>query len=561
MTILDLELAHFGKFHHKTISFSSGLNVIYGKNEAGKSTIHAFIRCMLLGMKPAPGGKTNPNYEKYYPWDTSEPGYGGTLRMSVGGHTYRLERSFLKTAESFILTDETENEVLEPAEECLKTLLDGLNECSFDNTISINQLQSATEPELLAELSRFLVNTSQTKNVRLDMGMTKEHLEREADRLKDEFLQGAEEHLKQTEENLKRAGEEKNRLQDREYRTRKELDDLEVEIARTERESDEALLAYERERDSRRKQYEAAKNNWENAPDPETRRKNFLSPLFFLLALLCGAGAWYLWYRTGLEEQLYLYTAAGLCAGGVLCLLGLFLAISGNSRMKQRWKSEDALREKLRFQLRESTNRFENLKNEAPVSGEEATREMKRRLEELKEELAQCQGDLEKSRAAYEEFSADAVRIREQVSRNESVSRELESVELAMQTLNMVGLRVQETFGSRLCKEAAVILEQVTEGRYDRLMMNGGNIRIGTDERMHDLKDMSCGTVEQVYFSIRLAAASLLWQKQPLPFLFDDVFCRYDDERLATAMSLLKDCGHQVVIFSSNTREDQLLIS
>ena len=91
------------------------------------------------------------------------------------------------------------------------------------------------------------------------------------------------------------------------------------------------------------------------------------------------------------------------------------------------------------------------------------------------------------------------------------------------------------------------------------LQIRKQEISIGTEERMHELKAMSCGTVEQVYFSIRVAAAALLWQKSPLPFLFDDVFSRYDDERLAAAMDLLKDCGHQVIVFSSNTREDEMV--
>ena len=56
-----------------------------------------------------------------------------------------------------------------------------------------------------------------------------------------------------------------------------------------------------------------------------------------------------------------------------------------------------------------------------------------------------------------------------------------------------------------------------------------------------------------------VAAAKLLWQDEPMPFLFDDVFAYYDDERLAAAINMLKKCGHQVIIFSCHSREDSLL--
>ena len=52
MQILELNLRHFGRFCQQTIPFHSGLNIIYGGNESGKSTICAFIRAMLFGLEP-----------------------------------------------------------------------------------------------------------------------------------------------------------------------------------------------------------------------------------------------------------------------------------------------------------------------------------------------------------------------------------------------------------------------------------------------------------------------------------------------------------------------------
>ena len=37
MKLLELHINGFGKIHDRTISFSDGINVIYGRNEAGKA--------------------------------------------------------------------------------------------------------------------------------------------------------------------------------------------------------------------------------------------------------------------------------------------------------------------------------------------------------------------------------------------------------------------------------------------------------------------------------------------------------------------------------------------
>ena len=55
MKILDIYINGFGKFHGRNLSFEDGLNIVYGKNEAGKSTIHTFIRGMLFGIEKQRG--------------------------------------------------------------------------------------------------------------------------------------------------------------------------------------------------------------------------------------------------------------------------------------------------------------------------------------------------------------------------------------------------------------------------------------------------------------------------------------------------------------------------
>ena len=50
MEIMELNIKHFGKFLEHKVNFQPGVNIIYGGNETGKSTIHAFIRAMFFGI-------------------------------------------------------------------------------------------------------------------------------------------------------------------------------------------------------------------------------------------------------------------------------------------------------------------------------------------------------------------------------------------------------------------------------------------------------------------------------------------------------------------------------
>ena len=107
MRLLELHIDGFGKFHDRTISFNDGINIIYGKNEAGKSTLHTFIRGMLFGIERGRGrAAKNDLYTKYEPWENSGT-YEGWLRLEKDGTIYRIERRFRKENKSLKVINET----------------------------------------------------------------------------------------------------------------------------------------------------------------------------------------------------------------------------------------------------------------------------------------------------------------------------------------------------------------------------------------------------------------------------------------------------------------------
>ncbi|ARU60408.1 hypothetical protein CBW65_04500 [Tumebacillus avium] len=99
MRILKAQIDGFGRYSGVSFSFDQGLNIIYGQNEAGKSTLQQFLVAMLYGMKK-PGRKRAVYLEeeaKYRPWQGSP--YGGILWVEQDGVTYRIERSLRKEDE------------------------------------------------------------------------------------------------------------------------------------------------------------------------------------------------------------------------------------------------------------------------------------------------------------------------------------------------------------------------------------------------------------------------------------------------------------------------------
>ena len=70
MIIKELHLKNFGKFSNEEFSFGDGINVIYGPNEAGKTTLYTSIGALLFGMEKQRGRASKTDtYTTYQPWE------------------------------------------------------------------------------------------------------------------------------------------------------------------------------------------------------------------------------------------------------------------------------------------------------------------------------------------------------------------------------------------------------------------------------------------------------------------------------------------------------------
>ena len=94
MKINKIKINAFGNLKNKNIELKK-INIIYGKNESGKSTLQKFIINMLYGISKNKNGKFESDYDKYNPWSGEE--YSGKIEYQLDNNKiYNVYRDFNK---------------------------------------------------------------------------------------------------------------------------------------------------------------------------------------------------------------------------------------------------------------------------------------------------------------------------------------------------------------------------------------------------------------------------------------------------------------------------------
>ena len=95
MKINKLKINSYGKLKEKEINLNNGINIIYGQNEKGKSTLINFILNSFYGISKNKKGKEISDYEKYKPWLGEE--FSGKVEYELDNkEKFEIYRDFNK---------------------------------------------------------------------------------------------------------------------------------------------------------------------------------------------------------------------------------------------------------------------------------------------------------------------------------------------------------------------------------------------------------------------------------------------------------------------------------
>lgn len=544
MRINKLHLQDFGKFHEKDIALTPGVNIIYGSNEAGKTTTKDFIIDMIYGIDKARGiGARFDHYEKRRPINGAA--YSGSMEFSTEDGEYIVERNFSKNEKKTVLRNlDTGREILLKKDHDLCGTVINTDKSTYLNTLCIGQMEAATDKDIADKLNNYIVNMASAKNGEIDAvgaiielkNKKKQFTDKEydaklaeltsklqLDRDYDGELNAVREEYRKVEEELNNPGE----------------DQLKFTPIKN------AAVEEEEERQKKLKEEEEARQEEEN---PLTKREKDLKMLrnmgkksaldnsfvILLLALIMMAIFVGIAYAVPVNvPQVKM---------GII-IFGIALAMMTTIRVFMRRSELYKLMEELEIE-----QGFEEAKSDSSTMDISKKTEIVNRLSELRVK----QEEILKERGEQEQYMNE---INELKAKNSSNLIELQAIDLAIKTIQDLSEEIYDSFGGVLNSQVSEIISKITDGKYSevriddqlRVMVKSGNSFISMDY-------LSTGTIEQIYLALRLSIANVIITEE-LPIIIDDIFVTYDDQRLYETLSCIGEyLNRQIIIFTTNIK-------
>ncbi len=161
MKINKIYISAFGGLKDFSLDLTDGLNIIYGNNEDGKSTVAAFIKAMFYGTGRNTKSISDSIRLKYTPWDNST--MAGRIYFEHQNKRYCLEREFRKSdsTDRITLTDLDSGKTIETGESIGQQFF-GLSAAAFERSLFIGNGDFIKDDTAAGEINGKLSNIALT---------------------------------------------------------------------------------------------------------------------------------------------------------------------------------------------------------------------------------------------------------------------------------------------------------------------------------------------------------------------------------------------------------------
>lgn len=610
MIIREANIGKFGKLENQKYQFAPQINVIYGANESGKSTLMQFLKAMLFGLEKTRVRKTLDTYNRYEPWDTPAYFYG-SMMFETGQQQFLLERNFYYKEKRARLVNIRDGEELSVEYGDLDMLLGNVSAAAYENTCCIGQEQLLPGRELGVLLEDERSNLAQTGSGDFQLSKALQELEQKrknAEKTRKELEQQRLSHIHQLEVNQQVLERDIAGLKAQQEKQSTQQGTVQEQVRALQQQMEPVQTAYQTvcRREQELKSAVAQEQlEWEQVEREQWKREQFRREQEKTDALQQKSG------KNAGFSPLLLIGVAGLILAPVLRsamdgfqkiapalnIICIILILAGlvsayrKSREKKTADSGQKHRQSVNDSVqnhRERDSRANDRANLQSVEREGRKAALDQQLQRVCQQKATLEEQLQKLKdqkkslqlqAARQEGSGDQLQsqiqekevelenLTEQVAElqqetlEEQHAREdRDALELAAETMSRLAARMSKTLEHTLDKEMSEILAQITGNVHEQLQVTDGQgIVLAEQLQKRTPEAYSQGTMQQAYFSYRMAAGHMLMKEEPLPFLLDETFANYDEERLRQTLRWLAEQENQIFLFTCRETEMRLL--
>ena len=529
MRFNHLKINGFGKLNKKELELGPGINVIYGENEAGKSTLMKFLTAMLYGASKNKNGKSIPDFDRYKPWGLEE--FSGRLEYTLdSGENFDIYREFKK--KNPVIYDGNKKDITKEFKENKSKGIaffeeqTGIDEETYLSTAIIEQeevkLAQSSQNAIIQKISNKVSSGDDNISYKKTMALI---TKLQGDKVGTDRTQNKP--INRVNAEISKLEAKVRELEDIKRATKSS--DTELEIFK------KNIEQYEREKD------EKLKNLSENSAQEEVQEVPKKAPIldYAILGILILIVALLLVF---LENKII-----GLVSLIAPAFQIVRLVINDQKQVEAKHLAEEeeskAKEEKI------------NLITEDIKAYEKEIEKMKKDLYEIEFSKKSDEKSLEELPNLVQQLDSLYEEKAELERLNSSYNIAKECLELAYEEVKK---NISPQFSYNLCKT----MEKISDGKYSFVKVTDDEgLVVELENGQYVSADrLSVGTIDQLYLSLRLSAVGEV-SNEVLPIMLDEAFAYFDNERLRNVLEYLAKeySDHQILIFTCSNREEAIL--
>lgn len=594
MEIRKLKINGFGKLKDKDIELKEGINIIYGKNEAGKSTLLKFITGMFYGVSKNKNGGNIPEIDKVEPWDNEE--FSGKINYVLDNkNEYEVYREFKKKNPKIFnsnLEDISKDFNIDKTKGN-QFFYDqtGLDESTFITSVITKQgevkLDDKSQNNIIQKISNILGTGEDTNSYSKIISKLKKKLNDEVG-----TNNTKEKPINTVEKRINELSIEKEKLeayQSEQFEIEEEIRKIKLDIVdnkerletlktaniklETIKSEEGKINVLKKLNEDTKLEIEQLKNESKEKINSLKTNKITLRDKIIISILIIISVIMFIFLR-----NIYIAILPTL----ISILYITFIAIKINRNKSELKEEKRKYKDKINDANSKAKAQVEEIKtieNDYNQKLNEIYKQYNiKENENVIQEINSLQSKINEKTLKLHTTEIDYNNINPKLEKLINIEEELESllndrkdlkqksyeIKKAIETLEMAYNKMKEEITPKFTEKLSDTIKNVSNNKYNKVKINiSGEIIVEDSNGNYiNAENLSLGTIDQLYLALRLASIEEITE-ETMPIILDEAFAYYDNERLKNILEYMSKeyKNRQIIIFTCTDREKSILNS